>query len=140
MVKDGQIFNGLNYVCKRNSGSYLVQFETRHGQPSFGKIQYFVKHRNVGYAVVNVLRNTGTNICQIGFAPAKDSVLTEFLLSGVLGKHFTGVKETQSFKVFQCTHITSRVIFVRSGDAGVDGYVSCFEKVISTTSTIQGCR
>ena len=124
MVKDGQVYHGLNYVYKRNSGSYLVQFKTQHGQPSFGKIHYFVKHRNEGYAVVNVFRNTGINICQIGVAPAKDSVLTEFLLSGVLGKHFTGVKETQSFKVIQCTHITSRVIFVRSGDAGVDGYVS----------------
>ena len=30
MVKDGQVFHGLNYVYKKNSGSYLVQFEFQH--------------------------------------------------------------------------------------------------------------
>ena len=28
MVKEGQMYHGLNYVDKKNSGSYLVQFET----------------------------------------------------------------------------------------------------------------
>ena len=56
--------------------------------------------------------------------PAKDPVLREFLLAGVLGSHFIGVKETQNFKVIPCNQITSRVVFVRSDDAGVDGYVS----------------
>ncbi|XP_068728838.1 uncharacterized protein [Montipora capricornis] len=28
MVKEGQMYHGLNYVYKKNSGSYLVQFET----------------------------------------------------------------------------------------------------------------
>ena len=124
MVKGGQVYHGLNYVYKKNSGSYLVQFQSQLEQPGFGKIQYFIKHRHMGYAVVNILRNTGRNIYQTGIAPAKDPVLREFLLAGVLGSHFIGVKETQNFKVIPCIQITSRVVFVRSDDAGVDGYVS----------------
>ena len=95
MVKDGQVYHGLNYVYKKNPGSYLVQFQSQLEQHGFGKIQYFIKHRHMGYAVVNILSNTGRNICQTGTAPAKDPVLREFLLAGVLGSHFIGVKETE---------------------------------------------
>ena len=74
------------------------------------------------------MRNTGFNICSIGLAAAKDPVLIEFLSSGVLGRHFTGVERTQNFKVILCDKIAARVTFVRSDDAGVDGYVSAVLK------------
>ena len=77
---------------EKNSGSYLVQFQSLLDQPGFGKI-------HVGYAVVNIFRNTRRNICQTGISPAKDPVLKEILLAGVLGSHFIRVKETQNFKV-----------------------------------------
>lgn len=99
-------------------------FASQHEQLGFGKIQYFVKHQFMGYAVVNVLRNTEISICQVGVAPAKDTVLIEFLSSGVLGSYCIGVKETENFKVIQCNQIISRVVPVESDDAGVDGYVS----------------
>ncbi|KAJ7392335.1 hypothetical protein OS493_011993 [Desmophyllum pertusum] len=38
MMKDGQVYHGLNYVHRRNSASYLVQFKLRDEQPSFGKL------------------------------------------------------------------------------------------------------
>ena len=128
MVKDGQVYHGLNYVYKNNSGSYLVQFEFQHHRPGFAEIQYFINHRNKGYAVVNILRNTGFNICRIGLSPANDPVLIEFLSSGVLGSHFTGVERIQIVKVIPCDKITARVTFVRSDDAGVDGFVSAVLK------------
>ena len=46
-------------------------------------------------------------------------------MSGVLGSHFTDIKQTLYFKVIQCDHIIiSRVVFVKSDDTGVGGYLS----------------
>lgn len=125
MLKDGEVYHGLNYVYKRNSASHFVQFnDTACEKPEFGVIHYFFKLQNVGYAVVNVLKNTEINVCQVGVGTAKDPVLKEFLSSGFLGSHFIGVLKTLNFKVVKCNHIISRVILVQSEDAGVDGYVS----------------
>lgn len=86
MKKDGQVYHSLNYVRKKNSASYLVQFKEQNiEEASFGEIYYFAKSGNAGYAVVNVLRNTGVNICQTGLVAPKDPVVREFLSSGVLG-------------------------------------------------------
>ena len=125
MKTDGQVYHSLNYVRKKNSASYLVQFKEQNiEEASFGEIYYFAKNGNAGYAVVNVLRNTGVNICQTGLVAPKDPVVREFLSSGVLGCHFTGVKRTRTFKLIQCDQISSRIIFVPSDDPDVDGYVS----------------
>lgn len=124
MMRSGQIFHGLNYVYRRNSASYLVQFQSQDEQPSFGEVQYFAKCGNEGFAVVKVFRNTELNVCQNGLPVPKDAVVKEFLSSGVLGYHFIGVQQTRTYKVIGCEHITARVIFVKSDDAGVDGYVS----------------
>lgn len=128
MVKDEQVYHGLNCVYKKNSGSYLVQFECQHHLPGSGEIKYFIKHRSKGYVVVNILRNTGFTICTIGLALAKDPILGKFLSSGVLGSHFTGVERFHNFKVFPCDKITARVTLVRSDDAGVNGYISAVLK------------
>lgn len=106
-------------MYKRNSASHFVQFnDTACEKPEFGMIHYFFKLQNVGYAVVNVLKNTEINVCQVGVGTAKNPVL------GFLGSHFIGVLKTLNFKVVKCNHIISRVILVQSEDAGVDGYVS----------------
>ena len=68
------MYHGLNYVYKKNSDSYLVQFKTAN------LIQLALETFNVGYAVVNVLSNTSRNICQTGIAPAKDPVCFRLLL------------------------------------------------------------
>ena len=51
------------------------------------------------------------------------------MLSGVLGSHFIDVKETLNFKaiiviMYVILIIISRVVFVKSDETGVDGYVS----------------
>lgn len=49
------------------------------------------------------------------------------MLSGVLGSHFIDVKETLNFKaiivIIYVIIIISRVVFVKSDETGVDGYV-----------------
>lgn len=73
--------------------------------------------------VVNILRNIGFNICIIGFVLVKDFILGKFFLLGVLGSYFIGVERFYNFKVFLCDKIIVRVIFVRSDDVGVNGYI-----------------
>ena len=124
MVKEGQVYHGLNYVRRGNSASYLVQFQSNDGLPNFGEVQYFAKNENVGYAVVNVLRNAPVNICENGLAAPTDPVVKEFLKARILGCHFIGVQHTRTYKVIRCDQITARAIFIKSADAHVDGYVS----------------
>ena len=125
MMKHGQVYHGLNYVRRRNSASYLVEFKLQYDeQPGYGEVQYFAKYRNVGYAAINIFRNTGLNICQTGLADPIDLVMREFVSSHVLGCHFIGVQRTETYEVIRCDQITARAIFVKSNDPGVDGYVS----------------
>lgn len=104
--------------------SYLVQFQSNDGLPNFGEIHYFVKNENVGYAVINVLRNAQVNICENGLRAPTDPVVKEFLTARVLGFHFIGVQHTRTYKLIRCDQITARAIFIDSADAHVDGYIS----------------
>ena len=48
MKKNGQVYHSLNYVRKKNSASYLVQFKVPGvEQPSFGEIHCFIKAGSV---------------------------------------------------------------------------------------------
>ena len=102
----------------------IVQFQSNDELPNFVEIQYFVKNENVGYAVVNVLRNAQVNICENGLAAPTDPVVKEFLTAKVLGFHFISMQRTRTYKLIRCDQITARAIFIDSTDAHVDGYIS----------------
>lgn len=109
MKKNGQVYQSLNYVRKRNYAGYLAQFKVPGvEQPSFGEIHCFIKAGRVGHAVVNVLSNSNTNVCQGEHSQPKDLVVKEFLSSGVLGYHFFGVKRTRTFKLIRCDQISTK--------------------------------
>ena len=94
---------------ERNYAGYLVQFKVPGvEQPSFGEIHCFIKAGRVGHAVVNVLSNSNTNVCQGEHSQPKDLVVKEFLSSGVLGYHFFGVKRTRTFKLIRCDQISTK--------------------------------
>ena len=124
MLKNGQVYHSLKYVHRRKSVSYLVQFEDIDKTHSFGKIEYFLKDGNVGFAVLNVYSSLHFNICERNLPEPRDPVVKEFWSQGFLGCAFTAIKKTEQYKLVKCRNICSRVILVKSNEAGVDGYMS----------------
>ena len=123
MVKNGQVYHSFNYTRKKTSASYLIQFNENE-EKCFGKIEFYVKVENDGFAVVKLFKNLNVNITQIGLPPPNDPVLKEFWGVGYLGSHFTAVQITDQYKFVKCAQVVARVVFVENNDDNIDGYVS----------------
>ena len=100
MRKGGQVFHSSYYARKKNSVSYLVQFE-EGGETCFGKVEYYVKDGNDGFAVVNLLTNLHFNVSQRGLPEPKDPVLKEFLGSWLPWVPLYSCTEVCSIQVYQ---------------------------------------
>ena len=112
MIKDDQVYHSCSYSRKKNSASFLVQF-SEEGSVYFGKVEYFIKNGDDGFAVVNMFKDLQLNVSEINILEPED-----------LGCHFTAVQETQEYKYIHCSSIQHRIVFVQSDEPDVDGYVS----------------
>ena len=77
-----------HYSRKKNSTSFLVQF-SEEGSVYFGKVEYYVRNSDDGFAVVNLFRNLQLNVSEINIVHPEDPVLKEFWSAGYLGCHHT---------------------------------------------------
>ena len=123
MKKDNEIYHSSSYVRKKTSVSFLVRIKA-DTEDYFGKVEYFVKQGNDGFAVIKVYHNLQYNICQRGLPEPNDPVVKEFLTSHRLGCHFIAVERTEQLKFINCSHIISRVIYVESINDDCSGFVS----------------
>ena len=123
MIKDDQVYHSCSYSRKKNSASFLVQF-SEEGSVYFGKVEYFIKNGDDGFAVVNMFKNLQLNVSEINIVEPEDPVLKEFWSARYLSCHFTAVQETQECKYIHCSSIQHRIVFVQSEEPDVDGYVS----------------
>jgi hypothetical protein len=123
MIKDGQVYHSSHYSRKKNSASFLVQFSEEESV-YFGKVEYYVRNSDDGFAVVNLFRNLQLNVSEINIVQPEDPVLNEFWSAGYLGCHFTAVQRTQQYRYIHCSSITHRIVFVETEEPDVDGYVS----------------
>ena len=123
MIKDDQVYHSCSYSRKKNSASFLVQF-SEEGSVYFGKVEYFIKNGDDGFAVVKMFKNLQLNVSEINVLEPEDPVLKEFWSARYLGCHFTAVQETQEYKYIHCSSIQHRIVFVQSEEPDVDGYVS----------------
>ena len=113
----------ISYVRRQSAVSFLVKIK-EEDEEYFGKVIFFVRQRNAGFAVVLVYRNLKNNICEYGLPEANDPVVKEFCLSGYLGCHFVAVDETTRLKFINCSSIVLKIVLVTSKDNNAHGFVS----------------
>lgn len=120
---NGEVYHSSLYTRQKSSASHLVMFNDGDHQ-DFGKVEYFVKSGNAGYAVINIYRNLQFNVCERGLPESNDPVVKEIFSSGYLGRHFTAAQETILYKLIKCSDIVSRIVLITTDEAGIFGYVS----------------
>ncbi|CAB4001342.1 Hypothetical predicted protein [Paramuricea clavata] len=123
MTKHGEVYHSTSYARRKNAVSFLVKIK-EDNEEYFGKVNFFVKQRNTGFAVVEVYRSLQYNICQNGLPEANDPILKEFCSSGYLGCHFVAVEKTTQLKFINCSWIVSKIVLVKSKEDNVHGFVS----------------
>lgn len=122
MMIDNQMFHSLSYSRKGDSCSFIVQYNDGSNS-KFGLVKYYLLARDTGFVVLYVYEKHG-NICLFGLdEEPNDVVVKAFNDNGILGMHFTAVKETRTIQCVSWRNIVCRCIFVQSEEDGISGYV-----------------
>jgi hypothetical protein len=123
MNKHGQTYHSTSYVRRKKSVSFLIKIRENE-QEYFGKVEFFVKQGDVGFAVISLFRNLQHNVCNDLPQEPNDPVMKEFHSSDYLGCHFVAVRRTNQQKLINCSSIVSKVVLVESKENNGYGFVS----------------
>ncbi|CAF4578955.1 unnamed protein product, partial [Rotaria socialis] len=105
-VIDKNVYHSLIYTRRNSTISFLVQYYTNQGDPSFGKIRYFFTSNNKTYAIIKFMMATTTTFSRDKCSQNPRKVFSPSTVSVSLPTHYLiYMEDTVSFLIVARTSI-----------------------------------